>query len=620
MAVWSKKPTTHTNAPRHWPAVELTQFDNPAINVLHIGSQLATVMKSSGARLAFLRDFVYEDGILRVPMVVEEAGHMTCVFAYTAHDKSAAGHYSGVRALLRSRENATAVYYGPEALAPAKPDVVLQPIDTPFFSKPSQPADDASFALWWATDEAPLFSNSDERVFLDRWFEALEGYSFLLLTAFLQDLELVDSKDGMYALPDQALLQPVIGPGDTQMLLHASVEEGLFLAFDETTAPTRRRVLLRLLADFAVQYRREIEARKIPRRSEEKGLACWRAVRDAALAKEQGGGTGLKLHAVTVSDGQPLRNPNATTGEDRAAQPRLPGREELDFGMDLADRVVARLKEGEVEGSSQDDLGGPNFAPVMAVKVGADVFERRLPLEDVPVAQAAAARALDEWPEAEIVAVICDGAIRENGVRTDVLDIKVENAREGRAASLFQRYRVTGEGIELVGRPTASPTELFISRTDASTAPPPDQVLTAVAQQALETIVKTLTIVEPSGMCSDDPEDELTSPSALVGKAGDPRPTIVRFMMQGPITAAMTCCRSLEKDPAEWVVFHIDDLVSKNGRPDRRLRLCVQRKQDAATAIFDQHYETPQKGKPFALRGGLEFRRWAGSMMPRSGS
>jgi hypothetical protein len=36
-------------------------------------------------------------------------------------------------------------------------------------------------------------------------------------------------------------------------------------------------------------------------------------------------------------------------------------------------------------------------------------------------------------------------------------------------------------------------------------------------------------------------------------------------------------------------------------------------------AIFDQLYEAPRKGKPFTLRGGLEFRRWTGSIFPAAG-
>ncbi len=406
------------------------------------------------------------------------------------------------------------------------------------------------------------------------------------------------------------------------MLLCASDREGLFLAFERTTPPSRRLLLLRLLADFAVQYRRAIEAKGLAPRAEEKGpgLASWIAIRDAALAKEERGETGLTLHAVTVRDGQPRRDPNASGDRDREARPKAPEREDLDFGMDLLERVVARLEPEAATGSSNEKLGGPNFFPVIAARVGADVVERQLPFEDAPTAQAAAGRVLDEWPDAEIVAVLVDAAIRENGVRTDVFDLKIEHRTGERAAALFQRYRVAESGaLELLGRPTASATERFLLPAGAAREPAPDPALVALAQQAVQSIVATLTVLDPSGIDGDEPggpDDVLLSPSAFVGKSGDPRPLTVRFMMQGPITAAMSCYAQLQKEPADWVVFHIDDLVSRNGVPDRRLRLCVQRRQDPAMALFDQRYATPQKGKPFTLLGGQEFRRWSGSMFP----
>ena len=81
---------------------------------------------------------------------------------------------------------------------------------------------------------------------------------------------------------------------------------------------------------------------------------------------------------------------------------------------------------------------------------------------------------LDEWPDAEIVAVLVDAAIRENGVRTDVLDLKIEHRLGERAASLYQRYPVAdGGALELVGRPTASPAERFLLPPGASREPAP---------------------------------------------------------------------------------------------------------------------------------------------------
>ena len=145
--------------------------------------------------MAFLREFVYDDGILPVPLVIEEAGKKTGIFLYGGDHPDPAGHYMGVRAMLRTRENMNAVYYGPISLAPAKPATVLEPLDTPFFRKPNESPANASYSLWWSTPEDPTFTNSEDRSLLDRWFTALDGYGWLLFTTFLRDLELVELKD-----------------------------------------------------------------------------------------------------------------------------------------------------------------------------------------------------------------------------------------------------------------------------------------------------------------------------------------------------------------------------------------------------------------------------------------
>lgn len=616
MSFWSKKvepPRTHTNAPRHWPPVQLDQFEVPAVNLLAVAAQLAKVHAPPHSAVALMHEFVYEDGILEVPILIEEAGHKTAVFVYSNRDGNAAAHYSGARALLKSRENASAVYYGPETLNPTKAAEVLKSIDTPMFSKLAAPPDNARFALWWATPEDPQFSQSPDRALLDRWFEALDGYGFLIFSAFVKDLDLAETKDTLHALPAQPLLEPLKGPGDAEVLLHASAQEGIFLAFDRTKTSVRtRRVLLTLLANFATHYRAAIDGKGIPPRPDERGLATWTDIREQALAKEAHGGADLTLHGVEIRDGQPSRIPCAQSAEERANKPKVPGREELDFAMDLIERVVARLKTRPVAQSSQEALGQPNLFPVIAVKADGHVWERQLPYEDAVQAMAAAGRALDEWPDAEIVAVLTDAAVRENGVRTDVLSVAMEN-RSGVAGDLIQRYRTSAAGgLELVGRPTATPAESFLGAPAARTEDAVDPGLAALGEQAVEEIVSTMIRRELGGMLVANPDTPLTSPSALVGHA-ESGPTLVRFMAQGPLTAAMACNAALGKEPADWVVFFVDDLVTKDGGPDRRLRLCVQRRTDRAAAIFDQHYDPPAAGRPLALRGELEFRRYGGS-------
>lgn len=623
MAFWNRRPRTCTNAPAHWPSVEFEQFDEPGLNLLGLAARLAELHDPPRSSLAFRREFVYDDGILSAPLVVEEGGRQTAVFLYSKRDQDAAGHFSGVKTLLRTRERCSAVYYGPAELGAARPASVLQPLDTSSFSKMEDPPPDADFALWWATPEAPSLRASNERAFLDRWFEAIDGYGFLVFTSFVRALGMTEDREGLFGLPAQPVLVPVEGPGETRMLLHASSRDGLFLAFDESTPVRRRRTMLRLLADFAHDARRAVEAKKVPPNPEEKGVAVarWRDVRDAALARETEGAAGVKVHAVTARGGQPSRGPSATTNAERAAQPAAPGRPELDFGMDLVDRAMARLQEKGAAGSTDETLGQPNFFPVIAARVGGDVFERHFPFEDAETVKEAARRALDEWPQAEVVAVMVDGAIRENGRRVDIFDVTVENALDGRAAALIQRYGVVDGTAVTIGNPTAMPAHGTLQRSTAGDHPaPPDAALVELARRALDEIVAGATVLDPSGLPGDGGDDDeletLFSPSALVGRPGDDRPTTIRFMLQGPITAGLSCAQSLHERPGDWVAFHVDDLHFRNGTPERRIRLCVQRRRDAGAAIFDQRYAPPRRGRPFTRVGDLEFKRWAGPLLP----
>lgn len=623
MAFWSKKPQTFTNAPKHWPVIDLKPTGVPAVDLLTVAADLADLAKAPSNGMAFLRELVYDDGILRVPLVIDEGGKKTGVFVYGADHADPAGHYTGVRSLLRTRENMNAVYYAATSLAPAKPATVLEPIDTPFFRKPDKEADNAAYSLWWSTPEDPTFTASEDRPLLDRWFNALDGYGWLLFTAFLKDLELVETEDKKpVALPERPFLQPLLGPGETSLLLHAGEVEGAFFAFDEaTTTVARRRTLLRLLANFAENYRDAIKSRGIPMRTQEKGRLTWAEIRDSALEKEAAGLSGLRVHSVDVTEGQPMRTPAAMAPSERATRRAPPSRETLDFGMDLVDRVVARTG-GSVSGSSDDQLGQPNAFPTLAVRQKGVLYERQLPFEDAEVAQGAAQRLLREWPDLEIAALLLDAAIREKGQRVDIFGVMVENRLKGDAASLHQRYRSANGSLELLGNPSASIGEAFLEPPTEEIEAPPEASLIAFAESAMERIVASLTIIEPSGMLGDDPNEALTMPSALLVTGDDTeRPKDIRFMLQGPITAFVSCAETAaEEKDARSVVYYFDDLLTRNGVPDRRLRLCVQRRDDKETAIFDALYETPRKGVPFKRRGPLEFRRWGGALLPTAAS
>ena len=155
---------TYTNAPKHWPTVALAPANQQAVHPPILAGALKDGLVAQGAKITeFLRQYVYEDGILEVPLVVQDGDATTCVFTYLDGDATAAAHFSGARAILKEREAVNVVFYAFQPITPVPPAAVLKPIDTPMFGKMAKAPADAQYSLWWSTPEDPSFSASGER-------------------------------------------------------------------------------------------------------------------------------------------------------------------------------------------------------------------------------------------------------------------------------------------------------------------------------------------------------------------------------------------------------------------------------------------------------------------------
>jgi hypothetical protein len=619
---------TYTNAPKHWPTVELAPANRTAVQLLLLAGALDDGLKAQNMKIAaFLRRYVYEDGILEVPLIVEDGDTTTCVFTYLDGDATAAAHFSGARAILKEREQVNVVFYAFQPITPVAPAVVLQPVDTPHFSKMPTPPADAQYALWWSTPEDPTFSTSDDRVQLDRWFAAINGYGYLVFSSFARLFELVaaaeDGGPSIVRMPEQPYLLEVVGPTEAPMMLHASAPKGFFLAFDQAKVPARtRRILLRLLADFATSFRALAEnQRNVAVDQGELGLSIWTSIRDEAIAKEAAGETELTLHSIVVSGGQPVRIPQPRSAREQAAAPRLPGRDVIDFGLDAIDRAAATLQQRPVQRSSTEKLGGPNVDAAIIVRAEGRTWHRVLPFDDIAAVMGAAARVREDWPAADMVAVLMDAALRDGatGERVDVLRALAQGS-DGVAVDTCQRYTVDASGVfTLTGRPTATSAAAFLPPP----MPPPIRAYGQPGAELWAMVDKGLALAAKvhAGRPTPEPASAFQDhyappkmPTALVDR-GKAQGTIANFAMQGPLTSLASCRTMLAKDPeATSVVFWIDDLLQVDGLPDRRLRFHAQRRGDPAAAIIDQRFTTPTDDQPFAFTGAPTFIRWTDSL------
>jgi hypothetical protein len=614
-----------TNAPRHWPRVALATWarDNAvakaAANRLFLAAALSEALGSSAVK-AFHRTLVYEDGIVELPIVVEDGGQRCAVFTYAVGDAAAAAHYSGVRALLRQRESMAAYYYAGGPLAPAPPASPLRPLDTPHFSLPGKEREAAAYALWWPTPEDPRLSASPALPHLDRVFEGLDGIASYLFSAFVNDLRLdgaaTPGTRQIYGLPAQPFMLPLDGPGEWGAYLSASDAEGLWLACDvEATPAPRRNLFLALQAGLATWFRAACAAQGVSPRAEEKGRALewWRRTRAEALRMEAEGGEGVRVGSIVEARNARYRLVGATTAADRAARVQ-PGASDalIDFARAQLDIAVARVQRSKGE-------QGVNLHPFLAVQKGATIRERVFFQFDEPEAIATCPEALAEEGDVNRAVLVCDGVLREQGERVDALRVRAQDRGEPRSHVYAQRYRKEpfallrdwvgfGTGESLFPAPGAVPAAVG----------EPDPGVRDYAEQCLRDTVKALTVVDPSAAHRYHEGEPLFLPKLLL-RVGDGLFTH-KFAMGSRAWARGACGSAIAESPsASLAAFVYDDVASVDGRSARSLRFHVQARGTPAAFVFAQGYEAPREGIAFAFRGELTLVGSAPGLFPTAG-
>jgi hypothetical protein len=313
VGLFGKKAPLASNAPRHWPPVTTGRLDadNLSNRTAAVLGGLLEGFQSKGIEatpIGVLQYRMFEDGILEVPLEIEEANRRHSIFIYPAATPEAASHFSGVRQFLREKAGATAVYYCPEAIQPAKPSRALEPLDTRMFFNvdDEEPAPFGEYALWWASDDQPSFAAAPARHYVTRAFQAFDGLEPWLFMAFVNDLQLQEKPpEGPVGLPDEALIHPIQGPDRQFMLLCASAEKGISFAFPTATTPIKYRdTFLKLYAEFCEDLAGKLREQGAARLTapDESPLAWWTFMTSVADKQRGDGGRTEKVGVVMLDE------------------------------------------------------------------------------------------------------------------------------------------------------------------------------------------------------------------------------------------------------------------------------------------------------------------------------
>jgi hypothetical protein len=635
MALFKKTPAhVSTNAPPHWPRLTADKWsiDAPEVNYLVLGAELLRAGEASGTDLdiTYYKGLLYEDGIVTLPLVVEEKGQQTAVFAYGAANANASAHYSGMRALLRQREQINACYYAIGALSPTKSSNVIERLDTPHFHPTEQERPDAEYALWWPTPEDPRLADSPALSYLDRWFETLDGYDWLLFTSFVKTLELVEfEEDQLFALPEQAMMEQVDGPGDLKLYLHASKGEGLWTAFHiKDTSASDRNLLLKHLADLGAGHRKLIEEKDADGLAADKGraLGFWRTARDEALRKEANGESDLRVGYIVESGSARWRAPGASSAAERKeASARLDystssgGSGDLgDFVFDQLDYALETVVEAEPH-TQNGEPNEPNLHPFVAIRKGDNVYRTTLHFFTEQEVIQTCPGIIREHGDVDMVAIVWDGIVRQGEERSDAILAQAQAKGDAECRFFGQRYRPPHGG-----QPAAALGNSFMSGTAPSLLPPvsreeppppPSDELRRFVQEVVGTTLKWIAIGDPSGMNLYQEGMTLFSPN-LELDVGDK--TLSNRFVFGNLLWATGASRKVitENKMSRKAVLVYDDVTTLNGKDARSLRFQASEPGAPCSWIFVQAYETPQGGKPFTIKGSLELLSHAEPLFP----
>jgi len=423
MALFGGRPQrAATNAPHDWPEVVIKSFsDDVAVNYIQVAAELKRGFEAQHrpVQLAFFRNRLYDDGVVEVPLELRLGDQSTAVFVYPKPDEDSAAHYSGVRSLLRQREQVSAVYYAAGPIQPAKPASVLERLETSFFSMPEgeAAARTGDYALWWPTPEEPHFAASKAADYLTRAFTALDGYQSYAFSAFAFGLQLAEQKkDTLLALPETPLNQALDGPGDLRLVMYAFEERGLWFAFDRKATPVRaRNAFLKLWAEFAEWFAGQLKTNGVPPREEDRApLRWWTESRDHALKQEAEGAAELLVGRI-VESGDKAGGGLTEMVSTASVREGAPSERLTTLVFDAYDHAVET-----VEKAPPPD-GQPALHAFLWMRGGDKTYTTRFFMMNEPDAVKACRKAATEWPDADHGVLVCDGFLREGDKRTDAL-------------------------------------------------------------------------------------------------------------------------------------------------------------------------------------------------------
>ncbi len=304
-----------TNAPEHWPALHAPALDpnqDLAMNTfIFAAHMLSSFGEDKDVKLgAFARTYLSLDGVLMVPVMVEDQGTKVPVFLYPEASSQAAAHFLAVWNYLETR-GVYPVYYAPAELPEAQGEV------NPFaefwavhLEKNKDYKAAGTCGMWWVEkgrEDEDKFTGSRTQLALTRIYTALDGIeSYVTASILKQTGHVKNEKVARLILPKEPQTISLTGPEEQPMLLDLSQEKGVRFFFPITTSKDYRDTFLENFAGYCEEWKKG--ALKNDFTQDEYGQDCmgspaqwWGLVVSSTARTEEEGGTAQLIGGFTAN-------------------------------------------------------------------------------------------------------------------------------------------------------------------------------------------------------------------------------------------------------------------------------------------------------------------------------
>jgi len=309
-----------TNAPSHWPPVITRVFPVPMTPqerleaFFAVAAGLKEGLDSTNGACEFkcmAYHFLDYYGLLEVDAMVRDgATTIPVLFLYSA-DYDSASYFAGAQEFFQRRGLPQPVYYAPGSLPGSYARSPFKPFELKNLEKWKGKVPQGEYAMWWNTQQDPLFLHSYASPLIGRFYRGLEGYETYLFNVLLRQLEIKTDDDAAVKLPVKPYRIPCVGPEDQLVILSFSREKGVQFHFPvRTCAPYYRDAFWAVLASYADGLRAWAKHNTVRPILYAEGhgppTEWWRSMRESLrmLEKERGEefvrtGDGLKLGLFT---------------------------------------------------------------------------------------------------------------------------------------------------------------------------------------------------------------------------------------------------------------------------------------------------------------------------------